>query len=178
MNRLCTICGITFDQHECCGAVAADKVEELLAERDRLRDRIVELEREVSSLANDKARLLDDRQPFIELVTEGRRKAEAERDRLRDIIEGALIDVSEIRKEVTALKAERDRLRDALERIDQWSEQWSRAYPLDIFPEPDFSQVRAALEVFGITLDAVSASNTRHIVEGVGKIARDALKGE
>jgi hypothetical protein len=43
MNRLCTICGITFDQHECCGAVAADKVEELLADRDRLRAALIRL---------------------------------------------------------------------------------------------------------------------------------------
>jgi hypothetical protein len=67
--------------------------------------------------------------------------------------------------------AENDQLREALERIVQWSE----AYPLDVFPEPDFKKARALLEAGGITLDAVSASCMRHVIEGVGKIAREAL---
>lgn len=52
---------------------------------------------------------------------------------------------------------------------------WANAYPLDIFPEPDFKKVRAALEAAGISLDQVSASNMRHVVTGVGNIARNAL---
>jgi hypothetical protein len=64
-----------------------------------------------------------------------------------------------------------DRLRDALQQI----EAWSRAYPLKVFPEPDMTRVRELLEAGGITLDAVSASNMRHVIEGVGKIASDAL---
>jgi hypothetical protein len=64
-----------------------------------------------------------------------------------------------------------DRYENALEQIVQWSE----AYPLKIFPEPDFKKARELLEAGGITLDAVSASCMRYAVEGVGKIARDAL---
>ena len=64
-----------------------------------------------------------------------------------------------------------DELEAALQRIQQWSE----AYQLDIFPEPDWKKVRELLEAGGITLDSVSASNMRHVVEGVGKIAREAL---
>ena len=64
-----------------------------------------------------------------------------------------------------------DRLEDALHRI----ESWSRAYPLEVFPEPDFKKVAELLKAGGVTLDAVSASNMRHVVEGVGKIAREAL---
>ena len=60
---------------------------------------------------------------------------------------------------------------EALRRIVQWSE----AYPIDIFPEPDFRAVRRALDAGGLTLDAVSASNMRHVVTGVGKIARARL---
>lgn len=66
---------------------------------------------------------------------------------------------------------EADRLRDALLRI----EAWSRAYPLKVFPEPDFAKAAKLLKAGGMTLDAISASNMRHVVEGVGKIARDAL---
>lgn len=64
-----------------------------------------------------------------------------------------------------------DELEEALQRIQQWSE----AYPLDIFPEPDLKKARALLEAGGITLDAVSAHCMRHCIEGVGKIAREAL---
>ena len=53
--------------------------------------------------------------------------------------------------------------------------QWSEAYPLDVFPEPDFKRAHELLRAGGMTLDAISASNMRHVVEGVGKIARAAL---
>ena len=68
--------------------------------------------------------------------------------------------------------AERDMAVEALRRIVQWSE----AYPLDIFPEPDWAYVRVLLGHAGITVDAVSASCMRRVVEGVGKIAREALE--
>jgi hypothetical protein len=61
---------------------------------------------------------------------------------------------------------------EALHRIVQWSE----AYPLDIFPEPDWVKAHALLQAGGITLDAISASNMRHVIESVGKIARKALE--
>jgi hypothetical protein len=67
---------------------------------------------------------------------------------------------------------ENDRLREALENIKQWSE----AYPLNIFQEPDLNEAHRLLMAGGITLDAVSASTARHVVKGVGEIARNALK--
>jgi hypothetical protein len=63
-------------------------------------------------------------------------------------------------------------LREALHRIAAWSE----AYPLSIFPEPDWGKATALLKAGGITMDAVSASCMKHVVEGVGKIAREALE--
>lgn len=94
--------------------------------------------------------------------------------------------VRELRAEVKRLKGERDsalhadnlgqaeveRLREALERIQQWSE----AYPLAVFPEPDFKKAHEVLTAHGMTLDAISASNMRHCVRGVGNIARAALE--
>jgi hypothetical protein len=62
-------------------------------------------------------------------------------------------------------------MEEALQLIVMWAE----AYPLDIFPEPDWQKARALLEAGGMTLDAVSASCMRHVVEGVGEIARKAL---
>lgn len=64
-----------------------------------------------------------------------------------------------------------ERLEEALKRIDSWS----RAYPLSVFPEPDLKKAAELLKAGGITLDAVSASAMRHVVEGIGKIARAAL---
>ena len=64
-----------------------------------------------------------------------------------------------------------ERAREALERI----EQWSRAYPISVFREPDLEVCAEALAAVGQTLDAVSASSMRHVVTGVGEIARSAL---
>lgn len=63
------------------------------------------------------------------------------------------------------------RLEEALQRIAQWAD----AYPLRAFPEPDMARVAGVLKAAGLSLDAVSASNMRHVAEGVGKIAREAL---
>lgn len=64
-----------------------------------------------------------------------------------------------------------ERLEEALQRIVAWAE----AYPLDIFPEPDLNAVRKWLQSGGHSLDQVSASNMRHVIKGVGEIARGAL---
>ena len=64
-----------------------------------------------------------------------------------------------------------EELADALARIKQWCD----AYPLDIFPEPDFKRAAEVLKANGITLDAISASNMRHALRGVATIAEAAL---
>ena len=64
------------------------------------------------------------------------------------------------------------RYEEALERIVQWAD----AYPLDIFPEPDLKRAHAVLTAAGMSLDSISASCMRHVIEGVGKIAKEALK--
>lgn len=67
---------------------------------------------------------------------------------------------------------------DRLERFENGLEklqQWAKAYPLGVFPEPDFKQVREALALWGISLDAVSASNKRHVLKGVTRIVDEAL---
>ena len=66
-----------------------------------------------------------------------------------------------------------DLYEEALHRIASWA----TAYPL-VFPEPDEEYYRRAHEVLtanGMTLDRLSAAAMRHVVEGVGRIARDAL---
>lgn len=62
--------------------------------------------------------------------------------------------------------AEVERLRAQVDTIKGWID----AYPLDVFPEPDFQKARELLAVGGITLDAVSASNMRHVLSGLREI--------
>jgi len=52
---------------------------------------------------------------------------------------------------------------------------WATAYPISVFPEPDLVKARSLLEAGGMTLDAVSASNMRHALSGVGRIAAEAI---
>jgi hypothetical protein len=89
-------------------------------------------------------------------------------ERLRDI-ESESADAG-IREEAAD---EIERLRTALGEI----ETWSRAYPLTVFLPPDYKRARELLEAGGMTLDAISADCMRHVVEGVGEIARRALEG-
>ena len=74
----------------------------------------------------------------------------------------------------TALAAadEIESLTEALERIKAWAD----AYPLHMFPEPDWGKVKDALESNGLSLGAVSASNMRHVITGISGIVNEALK--
>ena len=77
-------------------------------------------------------------------------------------------------KELCTIQAERvEQLETALQRI----ESWANAYPLKIFPEPDFKKVAEVLKAAGLSLDAVSASNMRHVIVRVKNIVTEALKG-
>jgi hypothetical protein len=56
--------------------------------------------------------------------------------------------------------------REKLQRIREWCD----AYPLKVFPEPDFEKVRWVLHSNDLSLDAISASNMRHVLDGIRKI--------
>jgi hypothetical protein len=47
---------------------------------------------------------------------------------------------------------------------------WIDAYPLTVFPEPDFKKAHKILKQHDMTLDAVSASNMRHVLKGIKHI--------
>jgi hypothetical protein len=83
-----------------------------------------------------------------------------------------LQEITALETEISKLEAENWRLRAALEQI----ELWSSAYPLTAFPEPDFKKAHRLLQAGGMTLDAISADTIRHVVKGVGNIARRALE--
>jgi hypothetical protein len=79
---------------------------------------------------------------------------------------------------IEELEADRDereyQIQDAITQITDWRD---RAYPLDIFPEPDLKKVREMLGDNLISL--VSASNMRHVTTRTCEILAAALaKGE
>ena len=70
------------------------------------------------------------------------------------------------------LTQENERMRNALQKISDWQ----RAYPIDIFPEPDFKRANEVLNVAGFTLDAISASNMRYVLNGIKEIVDTGLE--
>ena len=73
---------------------------------------------------------------------------------------------------ISKLQTELEKHRGALERIDSWI----KAYPLKMFPEPDFKKVAEVLKAAGLSLDEVSASNMRHVITKLKDITEQALK--
>jgi len=70
--------------------------------------------------------------------------------------------------EIALLKEQVEALQDKLDKILAWAE----AYPLAVFPEPDWKRVVEVMKAAGLSLDAVSASNMRHVITKVAEIAR------
>jgi len=77
----------------------------------------------------------------------------------------------EVVAEVAQLEQRIEELEGALENIIEWS----KAYPISVFPEPDFKKAARVLKENGMTLDAISASNMRHVVTEVAGMAITAL---
>ncbi len=69
---------------------------------------------------------------------------------------------------LSELSAEVDLMQTQLSAIRMWAD----AYPFEMFPEPDWEEVKQALEAKGIGLDQVSASCMRRVIIGV----KDILK--
>ena len=70
-----------------------------------------------------------------------------------------------------ALTHENERMRDALQQIANLQ----RAYPLEVFPEPDLKRAHEVLSTVGMGIDAISASNMRHVLSGIKKIVDAGL---
>lgn len=72
---------------------------------------------------------------------------------------------------VKELEAEIERLQDLFRRLQTWR----KAYPLKIFPKPDLKKAHEVLKSAGMTLDAISADNMRHVLDGIKDIIDEAL---
>jgi hypothetical protein len=53
---------------------------------------------------------------------------------------------------------------------------WSKAYPISVFPEPDFKKAHEVLKANGMTLDAISASNMKHVITQVQAMIDAAIR--
>lgn len=67
----------------------------------------------------------------------------------------------------TDIQDQSDQRKVDVEALIEELEQWQRAYPLDMFPEPDLERAAEILSDHGMTLDAISASNMRHVVDKI-----------
>ena len=67
---------------------------------------------------------------------------------------------------------EREHYDDLFEQIKGWCE----AYPISVFPEPDFGKAHEVLKANGMTLDAISASNMKHVITQVQKMIDAAIR--
>ncbi len=80
--------------------------------------------------------------------------------------------IENLRVEIQRLEKENDRMHDALQKIKSWA----NAYPIECFPEPDFKKANELLKAGGVSMDAISASCMRHVVKGVGELAKAGLE--
>jgi hypothetical protein len=61
---------------------------------------------------------------------------------------------------------------DPLGDFKAWVEGWAEAYPLDVFPEPDWKRSAEVLKEAGLSLDRISAHNMRHVITRVAEELR------
>ena len=76
-------------------------------------------------------------------------------------------DISDLRRKMrdeASVKIER--LEEKLNKIKDWC----IAYPVSIFPEPDFDKMAKVLKDNGMTIDSIGASSMRHVLKGIQDI--------
>jgi hypothetical protein len=105
-------------------------------------------------------------------ILEQLQQAHAEIAHMKSAFAGQQDYIENMRKELYQAHTERDALDECLQEITQWC----NAYSLTVFPEPDLKKAHELLKAGGITLDAVSASAMRHVLEGVAKIIEATRK--
>jgi hypothetical protein len=87
-----------------------------------------------------------------------------------ELLKGKQFEFSKLKAENDLLDQKVERYEDALQELADWA----RAYPLDIFPEPDLKRAHELLQAGGMTLDVISASAMRHLLVRVQEIVQKA----
>ena len=87
------------------------------------------------------------------------------------VVAGQVLLSRYVEERAAAHEARIEQLEEALRRLDQWSQ----AYPIDVFPEPDFERAEEVLKAAGMGITAISASNMRHVITRVREIIAHVL---
>jgi hypothetical protein len=95
-------------------------------------------------------------------MTELRLEVISSRQRINDLLE-------EIERQ-TALSDKAIKRNGELSDLLDSVKQWCRAYPLALFPEPDWGKVDEVCTNAGISLTAIAGANMRHVVDGIQRI--------
>ena len=118
--------------------------------------------------ATDELNLL---RPEVEKLRGDLREAQEEIDSWKTDIDNTMELFYSETKRADKAEAQLAGVVEALEQIATWA----KAYPLGVFPEPDFKKAHKVLKDAGMTLDSVSASNMRHVLTGITNIIDKAL---
>ena len=62
-----------------------------------------------------------------------------------------------------------EQLEQKQEKLDQ-IETWTRAYPLQIFPKPDYKKANEVLQKAGLSLGQITGGAMRHVLKGIIEI--------
>lgn len=135
-----------------------------------LQERIAELEEKNHAL-DQIARDAKDANKYLDEVLAENAELEEQLERLNawnkdkeDVFYG-------MQTELDALLEQNEKMEEALKEIANWA----KAYPLKMFPRPNYKLARGALKDVGITLDSISADCMRHVVRRVAEIASAVL---
>ena len=162
--------------------MTAARLEATTATETRLRDRIANDKRTIR--ARDKTvrfqqdDILKQAQELQEAKAE-RCRDERELDRLRAEVERHAVRAGEAEENLRIANEQRDGYRAEVERLKARLHRianWCKAYPRDVFIEPTKEQWRRAAKALkndarAPSLDAISGSNMRHVVEGIAELA-------
>lgn len=127
---------------------------------------------EACSRLDAQAKEIASRERRIEFLTAENAKLREEGDQHDEIIEKIQETIGSLCAENKALAERNEKLETALQRIQTWA----KAYPLDVFPKPDFVNAAEVLSAAGLNLDGISADNMRHVLDGLKDICEQALK--
>ncbi len=81
------------------------------------------------------------------------------------------------------IEADNRNVADLMDQVDKQGavldsiRSWCKAYPLTVFPKPDYTICGPALKEVGQTVDAISADCQRHLLETISKMINE-LEGE
>jgi len=97
---------------------------------------------------------------------------EISREGLIDMLEEATERLGEQAGEIKKLETRNEKFEVSLIAVLNWA----KAYPIEVFPEPDMKFASQLLEAGGMTVGAISASAMRHLLKRITEIVNESLQ--